>query len=332
MVERGTIQRGVRLLISVAVMMIALKGSTFGLKGLGESKPLSSPEATAVPDRLRNHVRILSEEIGDRNMFDPKRLERAAAYITDQLTTLGYGVQVQEYTVGQQKARNLTVTIPGTTRPEEVLLIGGHYDTCGNPGADDNASGVAGLLELARRVRGFSPARTVTFVAFINEEPPFFHTEAMGSRVYARNSRASGEHIHAAIILEMIGYYSQRPNSQRYPPLYGLFYPNKGNFIGVVSNLKYGGLAKQVARSFRQYSQFPIESVAAPEWISGVTWSDHWSFWKEGYPAVFLTDTSFLRNPHYHQPTDTWETLDYESMAHAINGMFGVIKDFANEP
>ena len=283
----------------------------------------------ALADRLRRHVRVLSEEIGNRDLSAPEQLGRAAGYIEAQLTETGYRVESQPYTVEGKTVRNLIATTPGTRAPNEVVIVGAHYDTCSNPGADDNASGIAGLIELARRLREAKTDRTVTLIAFTNEEPMFFQTDSMGSRVYAKAARARGADIRAVLVLEMIGYYTDRLHSQRYPPLFGFFYPNRGNFIGVVSNLKYGPLAKQVAQAFTRHSAFPIESVAAPEWVQGIGWSDHWSFWQEGYPAVMLTDTAFLRNPHYHQPTDTWETLDYERMAAVVDGLRGAVQELA---
>ena len=283
----------------------------------------------ALAERLKTHVRALSEEIGNRDLYEFTKLERAAAYIEAQFSAAGYPVESQPYTVEGKIVRNLIAQKRGTRAPDEVVIVGAHYDTCANPGADDNASGVAGLIELARLLAGTQIEPTVKFIAFTNEEPMFFQTEAMGSRVYAKAARARGENIRAALILEMIGYYSDRPNSQRYPPLFGFFYPNRGNFIGVVANLKHGRLAKEVAQSFKQHSSFPIEWVAAPEFVQGITWSDHWSFWQEGYPAILITDTSFLRNPHYHQPGDTWETLDYERMAEVVEGLRGTMQELA---
>jgi len=208
-----------------------------------------------------------------------------------------------------------------------VVIVGAHYDSCFNPGADDNASGVAALLELARLVRGEPLGRTVKFIAFTNEEPPIFQTEQMGSHVYARAARARGEDIRAVLVLEMLGYYDDRRGSQQYPPLFGLFYPSQANFISVVSDFGSRRLCRQVSQAFKRASAFPIESVSTFRSIPGVTWSDHWSFWQEGYPAVMVTDTAFLRNPHYHQMSDTWETLDYERMATVVLGLAGALRE-----
>ncbi|MBI4343034.1 MAG: M28 family peptidase [Candidatus Omnitrophica bacterium] len=281
-------------------------------------------------ERLRRHVQVLAGEIGNRNLYAAANLAEAARYVEGHLMQAGYTVESQPYQAEGQTVRNLIVTKPGTDPSLDPLLIGAHYDTAGNPGADDNASGTAALLELARWAGEHAFARTLTFVAFTNEEPPFFQTELMGSRVYARAAKARGKRIRAALILESIGYYTDAPNSQRYPPFYGLFYPNRGNFLGVVSNLRYRRLAGEVARAFKRRSRLPIESVAAPDFIPGVTWSDHWSFWKEGYQAVMLTDTAFLRNPNYHMDSDTPDTLDYAKLAAVVEGLRGVMEEFAH--
>lgn len=318
-------KRAIRLLLLGALAIMVVKGSTTGCRPTAPSGA-KAVDPTLV-ERLTRHVRALSEEIGNRDLYELEKLERAAGYIEAQLTDAGYRVESQPYTVEGKTVRNLIVTTPGVRAPAEVVIVGAHYDTCSNPGADDNASGVAGLIELARLLAGTRTDRTVKLIAFTNEEPMFFQTESMGSRVYAKAARERHEDIRAVIVLEMIGYYSDRPNSQRYPPLFGLFYPNRGNFLGVVANLKYGPLAKQVAQAFKRHSSFPVEWIAAPGWVQGIGWSDHWSFWQEGYPAVMLTDTAFLRNPHYHQATDTWETLDYPRLAAAVEGLKGVLED-----
>ena len=279
--------------------------------------------------RLKDHVRTLSQEIGNRDLLQISQLRRAAAYITQQFRESGYTVDAQLFEAQGQRVANLIATRRGTRDPEETILVGAHYDTCLNPGADDNASGIAGLLELARLLANEPTARTVRFVAFTNEELPFFQTDTMGSLVYARAAKTRNERLRATLILEMLGYYTDRPNSQQYPPLLGFFYPNRGNFIGVVGNRRNRSLVEEVVRSFKAHSAFPVESASLPEFIEGVDWSDQWSFWKEGYPAVMITDTAFLRNPHYHQESDTWETLDYERMAAVVEGLHGVVKDLA---
>ena len=167
--------------------------------------------------------------------------------------------------------------------------------------------------------------RNVKFIAFVNEEPPFFKTGEMGSQVYARAAKKRGDNIKAALILEMIGYYTDKPHSQSYPPLLGPFYPNTGNFIAVVGNIPSRKLVKEVSSVFKQHTSFPIESLITVSLVPGVDFSDHASFWAHGYPAVMITDTAFYRNPHYHSDSDTYDTLDYESMAEVVKGLRGVI-------
>jgi Zn-dependent M28 family amino/carboxypeptidase len=230
-----------------------------------------------------------------------------------------------------RKVRNLSAEIPGSTKPEEIVIVGAHYDTVYDcPGADDNTSGVAALLELARLLKDSHPARTLRFVAFVNEEPPWFQTESMGSLVYAREAHRKHEKIVAAISLETIGMYSDRPGSQQYPEPMGLLYPDRGNFIGFVGNLSSRALVRNAIQVFRQSASIPSQGSAAPEFLSGVGWSDHWSFWQEGYPAVMVTDTAPFRNPNYHRPTDKPDTLDYASMARVVTGLQQVVTSLAN--
>jgi Zn-dependent M28 family amino/carboxypeptidase len=221
--------------------------------------------------------------------------------------------------------QNLEVELQGTTAPQEIIVLGAHYDSvAGTPGANDNASGVAALLEIARLLAGKSHTRTLRLVAFANEEPPFFLTDEMGSQVYAARSRQRGEQIKAMLALETIGYYTDQPGSQHYPFPYGWFYPDTGNFIGFVGNLSSWRLVRQALGAFRASTAFPSAGVAAPGWVMGVGWSDHGSFWKEGYPAIMITDTAFYRYRHYHAETDTPEKLDYPGLARVTRGLVEV--------
>ncbi|MBL7157432.1 MAG: M20/M25/M40 family metallo-hydrolase [Candidatus Omnitrophica bacterium] len=284
---------------------------------------------TQLVERLKGHVYKLSHEIGDRSAFNIKNLNEAANYITEQFKSFGYDVEFQEYDVSGGTVKNIIVTKEGIEKPNEVVILGAHYDTCFNPGADDNASAVAGLLESARFFSDRKTNRTIKFIAFVNEEPPFFKTEDMGSRIYAKQARKKKEDIKAVLILEMIGYYTDKPRSQQYPLFFGFVYPNKGNFIMIVSNWHSRSLAGKIVSSFKEKSQFPIESIVAPAALCGVDFSDHWSFWKEGYPAVMITDTGFYRNPNYHSELDTYETLDYESTTEVVKGLGAVLIELA---
>jgi len=273
-------------------------------------------------ERLRRHVRTLAAGIGERHVWRPQALHAAADYIRGQFESLGYAVAPQAYEVYGVRCENLEVTIPGSSRPGEIVLAGAHYDTVeGSPGADDNASGVAGLIEIARLLRETRPRRTLKLVAFVNEEAPFFYFGEMGSKVYARAARARGDDIRLMLSLEMLGCYRDEPGSQAYPPFLRWFYPARGNFIAFVSNLRSRRALAEFTRAFRAQSDFPAERLAAPSLVPGVSWSDQLSFWRAGYPALMATDTAFYRNPHYHQATDTPERLRYPEMARVVEGL-----------
>jgi Zn-dependent M28 family amino/carboxypeptidase len=281
-------------------------------------------------ERVAEHVLQLAGEIGERNVWQPRKLNAAARYLESRLRETGCRVTAQEYETRGLAVRNLIAEIPGTNAGHEIVLIGAHYDSVlGSPGADDNASGVAALLECARLLAGRPCRRTVRFVAFVNEEPPFFQSPDMGSLVYAAEARRRGDRIVAMISLESVGYYADAPHSQRYPFPYGLFHPDTGNFIAFVGNLSSRRLLRQAVATFRKHSPFPCEAAAAPGWISGVNWSDHWSFWKCGYPAIMITDTVPFRNPHYHAPEDTPERLDYGRLARVTSGLADMIAELA---
>ncbi len=283
-----------------------------------------------VAQRLRRHVRTLAGEIGERNVFRPDALRAADAYVRAELAACGYALKAQTYGVRGVESANLEVGCPGSAVPHEILIVGAHYDSVeGSPGADDNASGVAVLLELSRRFRGTTNDRTVRFVAFTNEEPPFFMSADQGSRVYARAVRERNEAIPLMISLEMLGYYDTAPGSQRYPPLLRHVYPPRGDFIAFVSNLRSRAALERFTRAFRAESDFPAESAALPFWLPGVAWSDHFSFWMVGYPALMVTDTAFYRYAHYHTPHDTPEKLDYARMARVVDGLYGAIRRLA---
>jgi len=281
-----------------------------------------------VCDRMQRHVRVLAGDIGERNMWHATALDAAAAYVEEALAGLGYNLRAQSYEVRGRSVRNLDAELRGADRSKEIVLIGAHYDSVlGSPGANDNATGVAALLELARMFVGREVSRTVRFAAFANEEPPFCFTRDMGSRVYARQARRDGERIVAMFSLETIGYYSDANGSQRYPLPFGLFYPRNGNFIGFVGNLSSHRLVRRCVASFRRHAEFPSEGVAAPGYLPGIFWSDHWPFWREGYRAVMVTDTAPFRYPYYHTSADTPDKVDYERTARVVVGLAAVLED-----
>ena len=298
----------------------------------GVLPPLSADEIL-LRDHLERHVTVLAGAICERNVWRHDALEAAADYIEETLRELGYAVAKQVYDAKGIVVRNLETEIVGSQWPDEIVLIGAHYDSLrGTPGANDNASGVAALLEIARLLTKTNPARTVRFVAFVNEEPPFFYSSEMGSRVYARRARERNDNIVAMLSLETIGYYADAKGSQQYPlPFYSLFYPDTGDYIAFVGNLSSRALVRKSLGSFRQHTAFPSEGIAAPGWLGGIHWSDHWSFWQEGYRALMVTDTAPFRYPHYHSGSDTPDKIDYPRMARVVAGLARVTMDLANK-
>jgi Zn-dependent M28 family amino/carboxypeptidase len=314
-----------RLIMVGMVLFLILKASTFGWKIFAPHGAAVKIQDLSIPAHLKSHVQQLSETIGDRNLYEYAKLQQAAEYIVEQFKACGYQVEFQEYAAAGRKFKNIIAVKKGARTPGEIIVVGAHYDSCDNPGADDNASGVAGLLELARIFSRKDIGRTIEFVAFVNEEPPFFKTGAMGSMVYARSASSRQKDIKGALVLEMIGYYSNAVNSQRYPMILGFFYPNRGNFITVVGDLKSRSLNKEISRVFKKQSAFPIESLSLG-FVPGADFSDHWSFWQAGYPAVMITDTAFLRNHNYHHDSDTLEKLNFDHMADVIEGLVPAIE------
>ncbi|MDO8438274.1 MAG: M28 family peptidase [Nitrosomonadaceae bacterium] len=286
-----------------------------------------NPSSPSLADRLRGHVSHLALEIGQRNIFHPQALHAAADYIRSEWSAQGYAVNSQRYQAREVESENLEVSRIGKTKPQEIVLVGAHYDTVkGSPGADDNASGIAALLELSRLFVSVETERTLRFVAFANEEPPFFFWGQMGSAVYAKTAKAHGEKIRLMISLEMLGAYSDQPGSQGYPPFLKHFYPDQGNFIAMVSNRASREELRQLVAAFQAHSDFPVESLATFEFVPGVAWSDHLSFWRQGYPAVMVTDTAFYRNAAYHSAADTPEKLNYPAMARVVAGLFHALR------
>ncbi len=274
---------------------------------------------------------MLAGEIGERNVSKhPKKLDRAAGWIQTEFAATGLSLGRQTYMVDGHACRNLDVEIPGKTRPAEIVIVGAHYDSAiGTPGADDNATGVAAMLALLRHFAHRPLARTLRFVAFVNEEPPYFQTEKMGSVVYAERCRAQKENITAMLSLETIGYYTAAPKSQHYPFPFGMIYPSVGNFIGFVGNKESANLVRQVIGTFRREEQFPSEGAALPEFVPGPGFSDNWSFNQQGYHAVMVTDTAIYRYPYYHQADDTPDKIDFDRTARIVQGLEKVIEALA---
>lgn len=291
-------------------------------------KAVTEQELRQLSDRLAAHVQMLAGDIGERNVLKSDAYRRAAGYIAGEFKAAGYEVDWQRFEAQRVTCANLTASRSGTARADEIIVIGAHYDSvAGCPGANDNASAVAALLELARRFAGERPARTVRFVAFANEEPPFFLTDKMGSRVYAGACRERRDDVRAMISLETLGCYNNAPGSQRYPPLFNLFYPDCGNFVAFVSDLGSRPLLSRAARVFRAHSDVPLETCATFASVPGVDWSDHGSFWKHGYRAFMVTDTAPYRYLHYHEPTDTPEKVNCDMLARVTLGVEAVLRD-----
>ena len=294
-------------------------------KNISSAAPLS-PDDIDLRAELKSDVQMLAGKIGERNMARYWQLNAAADFIEDSFSRAGLHPRRDSYEVRGQACHNIEAEIPGT-RPN-VVLIGAHYDSVfGSPGANDNGSGVAALLALARRFAGKPAQQTLRFVAFVNEEPPYFLTEQMGSFVYAGRCKAHGDRISAMISLETIGYFSDAPHSQTYPALgLGVFYPTVGNFIGFVSNVHSRALLRRSITLFRKHAKIPSEGAALPSFVPGVSWSDQWAFWQHGYPGIMITDTAPFRYPHYHSATDTPDKLDYDRFALVVSGMQKVIE------
>jgi hypothetical protein len=281
------------------------------------------------PERLERHVRKLCQEFFPRDAFHPEVLDRAAAYIRSQLEEAGAPVADQPFLVEGRRYRNVVASFGPETR--DRVVVGAHYDACDElPGADDNASGVAGLIELAGLLAGERLATRVELVAFTLEEPPVFGSPAMGSAVHARSLRKAGVRVRAMLSLEMIGCFSDEPGSQQFPlPLLRLFYPGRGNFLALAGRLAELGLLRRVVRSMRAASPLPVRSIAAPRGLFGIDLSDNVSYWDQGYPALMVTDTAFFRNERYHTADDTPDTLDYPRMAEVVRGLFRAVLDLA---
>jgi Zn-dependent M28 family amino/carboxypeptidase len=285
------------------------------------------------PRALRRHVETLAGSIGERNLWRYDRLQRAAEYVESELRASGHDLRRQTYDVSQLPVSNVEATLTGTTRPQEILVLGAHYDSVPEcPGANDNATGVAVVLELARRFARRPHARTIRFVGFVNEEPPFFQTAQMGSMVYAAAARRQGDRIVGMLCLETMGYYSDARDSQQYPVPMGWLYPDAGNFIGFVSNFRSARLLMRVRAAFKARTSFPFRSAALPSTVPGVAWSDHWAFWETGYPAVMVTDTAPYRYPWYHTPEDTPDKIAYDRLAHVVDGLEHVTAVLAGAP
>jgi Zn-dependent M28 family amino/carboxypeptidase len=288
-------------------------------------KPTNGSKPGVKP--LHQHVHHLSEIIGSRSVFEYEKINAAKDYIETVLKDLGLEYALQNYQYSGKTFSNIIITLAGQKEPEKIFVIGAHYDTVfATPGADDNASAVAVLLELCRLLKDYQPSKTLKLIFFVLEEPPTFKTKYMGSYVYAKTAKDNKEKIYGMISLEMLGYYNDKKGAQLYPlPLMSLFYPKVPNFIGVVGDLKSRKLVKKITNSIKKGCAIPVETLSTVKFVPGVDFSDHGSFWKMGYPAVMITDTAFYRNPNYHSRSDTIDTLDFDKMAELLPGLRQVV-------
>jgi hypothetical protein len=334
-------RRSRRVLVFALILVAALAAlawfavwfvtATPGSRYRGALPPLDA-DGRRIAENLKAHVLAVASE--EHNIGHPEALERSARYIEATLSGLGYDVSRQEFETEGVKVRNIEVALSGdAAEATKLLVVGAHYDSrAGAVGANDNGSGAAAVLELARLLRGFRPAKGVELqlVLYVNEEEPYSRTEHMGSVVHARSLAEAGAEVTAMLSLETIGCYSDAPGSQRYPFPLSLFYPSRGDFIAFVANLRSRSLLHRVIGSFRKRVAFPAEGTAAPESLSDIGRSDHWAYWRQGWPALMVTDTAPFRYAHYHTLQDTPDKLDYERLARVVKGLEGAVRDLAS--
>jgi Zn-dependent M28 family amino/carboxypeptidase len=311
-------------LVKITLLLLILWGWVLGTLHPAFGEDMNRQEIRA---RLEGHLRYLSVTLGDRSIFRPENLKQAEDYVFQALTEMGYTPRRQTFIYQRQEVSNV---IAGDQAPEGYYILGAHFDTvAGTPGADDNASGVAVLLEVARLAREKNQPRPWTFIGFTTEEPPAFFTPYMGSRVYAKRARKNREKILGMLCLEMVGYYRQEKGSQELPfPLGLMGYPTTGNFLGLISDRRSKPFMERLEKAIKAGCHLPTVTLAVP--LGGyilpeVRLSDHANFWDEGFPAVMLTDTAYLRNPHYHGPGDVMRNLDLEAMTEVVLGLVNFV-------
>ncbi len=288
-------------------------------------------ERKQIEANLKLHVERLAGLIGPRTLAQPTTIAATIGYVHSLWNDMGYEVGNETFDALGDEATNLIVEREGAKRVDEIVLLGAHYDTItSTPGADDNASAIAVLLEVSRLLRDHTGRRTARYVAFACEEAPYFNLDSMGSQYHARESRRRGDRITGMLCLEMVGYFMDEPGTQQVPPTIPKFlhpfFPRRGNFLAAVGNLASWRLGWRFRRGFKKTTRLPLFSIVLPEKVHEIRLSDNSSFWDQGYPALMLTDTSFLRNPNYHQETDTPDTLDYARMAEVTLGVVGAMR------
>lgn len=340
LIPRGPAAKRLRKRLVVYALMLCAIYAFFWYCCRGFNLPPAgrpTGDLAGIEKRLARDLAELAEGIGERNLFVPKALERAGMWVEDKWRAQGLTVRDHRYRARDVEFaqftrdlefRNLEVDVAGPP-DAPLVIVGAHYDTVSCAGADDNGSGVVAMLELTRQLARAHLTRRLRCVAFTNEEPPFFDTPDMGSLQYARMAKARGDKIELMISLETIAYYTQAPGSQRYPMGLGHFYPDRGNFIGVVGDLASRSLVERTAGLLARHCDVPVECASLPGRMPGVFWSDHASFWAIGVPAVMITDTAHFRNPHYHRATDRPDTLDFPALARVTAGLVPVVRTLA---
>jgi hypothetical protein len=321
----------------IALVLLALIAASFGayhyMLGVpgnahqGALPPLT-PDERDLAARLQRHVEVIAA--AEHNLEHYGELEKAALYIERVLEGYGYPVTRQVFTARAKQVRNIDVVLEAPKKDIDVIVVGAHYDSAqGTPGANDNATGTAAVLELARLLHDLkdSAQKRIRLVLFVNEERPYYGTPEMGSLNFARLLHERGERVTAMYSLETIGYFSDQPGSQKYPKPFGAVFADKGDFISFVGMLNSRPLVQDTMRSFRAHTQFPTIGGVSPGFIPGIAWSDHWSFAQYGFQAVMVTDTAPYRYPHYHKATDTPDKIDYGKLARVVKGMERVIRD-----
>lgn len=340
-VVEGVVLLKVIVLISIATYLV----DTVSMPNAESGLSIDKANLVKVEKNLKNVVTQLAKEIGHRNVLNYKELQLSSKFIQTSFVDIGYEYGLERYNVVKRRGydiyaskkmkpilevENVVAIKKGVS--SKTIVIGAHYDSViGSPGADDNATGVAVLLELARLLKNLDLHYTIKFVAFVNEEPPYFQTKEMGSYVSAELSHRRGENIVGMISLESLGFYSHEKGSQDYPFPLNLVYPSEGNFISFVGNRDSRSLIREAIHAFRKTNTLPSEGASLPSVIKEIGFSDQWSYWQFGYQAFMLTDTAHLRNPHYHKDTDTIDKIDYNTMATLTLGMVEVVKDLAKE-
>ncbi|MFA5965741.1 MAG: M28 family peptidase [Sphingomonas sp.] len=323
---RDALSRLIALLAALAVftspLLILLWLTAVPGESFHGALPAMTAEQRTLATRLHDHVVAIASE--PHNTAHPAALENAARYIERQLAGMGYTVHRQSFEAGGHRVRNIAVTITPAVPTARTLVVGAHYDSAYDaPGANDNGSGVAALLEIARDMHRLDGRATMRLrlVFFVNEEPPWFQTHKMGSYVYATHLARTGERVAGMLALETIGYYSDRPHSQRYPFPLDMMYPDRGNFVAFVGMTGSRGFVRKTSGAFRAVAPFPSVGGSAPGFLQGIDWSDHWSFAQVGVPALMVTDTALFRYRFYHTVNDTPDRVDYDRLARVVSGL-----------